>query len=361
MDGNKRSRVVLLYGGQSGEHEVSLMSAASVLNAIDKARYDVTPIGGDKTGRWFISAIDELLAHDPHSLTPSLPASKEIALSTQFFKDYDVVLPIMHGPLFEDGCLQGFLDLCDIPYVGSGTQSSACAMDKVLSKQLALLHDVKIVDFKFLKAEMSSDKRQAIIKGVIDEFGFPLFVKPARMGSSVGIEKVNSEIALNAAIDNTFCFDEKILIERFLKGREIELAVLETAHELKVSLAGEIKMANEHDFYSYEAKYVDEASAQLIWPAALEDSLLKQLQDTALKVFQILECSGLARCDFFVESETNTVYFNEINTLPGFTEISMYPKLWAKSGLPYDKLISVLIESALHRYDKRKKLVRDIK
>lgn len=360
MANDKKSRVVLLYGGQSGEHEVSLLSAASVLQAIDASRFDVTPIGGDKTGRWFLSSKEDLLSHDPNALAVSLPTSKEIALSTSFFKDYDVVLPIVHGPLYEDGCLQGFLDLCDIAYVGSGAQSSACAMDKVLSKQLALLHDVKVVDFKCLKSDMSQDRREAIIKEVIHEFGFPVFVKPARMGSSVGIEKVNDEAALLSAIENTFCFDEKILIERYLKGREIELAVLETPHELKVSLAGEIKMQNEEDFYSYEAKYINESAAQLIWPASLEDTLLKQLQDTALTVFQMLECNGLARCDFFVEEKTNTIYFNELNTLPGFTEISMYPKLWAKSGVPYDRLIATLIESALLRYEKRKKLVRDI-
>lgn len=359
MTHEKRTRVALLYGGRSGEHEVSLMSAASVLRAIDKKKYDVTPIGVGKDGRWFISDSQALLEHNDTALTPSLPTSKEVSLSPDLFKQIDVVLPIMHGPLYEDGCLQGFLDLCEVAYVGSGAQASSLAMDKVVSKQLARLSGVNIVDFDVLRQNMTLAEKESVIKKVVQDFSFPLFVKPARMGSSVGIEKVNNDKQLREALDNAFRYDEKVLVEKMLCGREIELAVLETDSTLSVSLAGEIQMRDKTEFYSYNAKYFDKEAAQLIWPASLDDAVLKCLQDTACQVFRLLECDGLARVDFFVEDTTNAVYFNELNTLPGFTEISMYPKLMAKSGVPYTDLISKLIGRAQNRFKERKKLVRD--
>ncbi len=356
-----RMRVALMYGGVSNEHEISQRSAYSVLSAIDNDKFEVIAIGGNKKGQWFQTPLPSLLAESNERLAVVLSDSKEIQLTPDFFKTIDVALPIVHGPWYEDGCLQGVLELCDVAYVGSNVQGSAIAMDKVVTKQLAKLHGVDVADYCYLNRQMSQEVTQAKLKKTTSDFSYPLFVKPVHTGSSVGVQKAVDEKSLNDAIKDAFRFDDKILIERAIKGREIEIAILEEKGEVVASDAlGEIVMSGD-DFYSYEAKYLSENKAQLIAPAKLSSAWKEKIKTAAIGVFKALELNDLARIDFFLCDETKKVVLNEVNTLPGFTSISMYPKLWQLSGVTYQALISRLIENALWRYEQRKNLLRDYK
>lgn len=354
-------RVGIIFGGKSAEHEVSLQSAKNVIDALDKNKYEAILIGIDKTGKWFLNDESKFLlnATDPKLIKLNNEKKEEVALAPEskgtltnlgtnkIDKRIDVALPILHGPFGEDGTMQGLLKLADIPFVGAGVLGSGIGMDKEITKRL--LRDAGIKIGKFLSVK---ENHIPEFTNVVKNIGLPFFVKPANMGSSVGINKVHSEDEFNAAIEEAFKYDRKILLEEFIPAREIECSVLGNANPI-ASIPGEV--ISNHDFYSYEAKYIDENGAALEIPAKLSEEMLNRIQDMSVNVFRILECEGLARVDFFVTKD-NEIYVNEINTMPGFTKISMYPKLWEASGLSYSKLIDKLIELAIERYESESRL-----
>jgi D-alanine-D-alanine ligase len=359
----KKIRVAVLFGGRSAEHEVSLQSAKSVIDAIDKTKYDVTMIGIDKHGRWYLNDESKALlttenpkllnlnkANNAVALVPwgesqqLIPASEEQDKVPPQQKKIDVVFPVLHGPFGEDGTMQGLLKLANLPFVGPSVLGSAVGMDKDVAKRLLRDAGINIARFVCFK---KNERKKIKFADVSRELGIPLFVKPANLGSSVGVKKANNESEFNEAIDHAFKFDTKIIVEEFIKGREIECAVLGNA-EPKASIPGEI--VPQHDFYSYEAKYIDEHGAKLEMPAKLSDAMTKEVQETAVKTFQTLCCEGMARVDFFL-SEERGLLVNEINTIPGFTKISMYPKLWELSGLSFTELVNRLIELAIERFE----------
>ncbi len=271
-----------------------------------------------------------------------------------------MVFPVVHGPLYEDGSLQGVLRLAGIPYVGCDVLASAIGMDKDMTRRVACLDDIACAKYKVLSWHMNSHQRSQACDTAARELGFPLFVKPCALGSSVGIHKANTMSELQAAVDDAMRYDETVLIEGFIKGREIEVAVLESRNPTdapRVSVAGEILVHHPDGFYSYTAKYLESSQTDLDIPAVMDSALMQQLQQDAANIFTRLKCKGLARIDFFINDETRTIYFNEINTLPGFTSISMYPKMWAASGLPYEALLDELIALALMHGECQKHLV----
>ncbi|GHU83249.1 D-alanine--D-alanine ligase [Spirochaetia bacterium] len=358
---NKKINVGILFGGKSAEHEVSLQSAKNVFDAIDREKYNPILIGIDKSGRWLLNrGADFLLnADDPRRIrlnTSSdsvalIPRSGGVISNLTTHKEdtaVDVIFPILHGPFGEDGTVQGLLKLADIPFVGAGVLGAAVGMDKDVMKRL--LRDGGLPIGKFLV--LCSHETPLPYKTVTDQLGLPLFIKPANMGSSVGVSKIHNEGEYRAAVAEAFEYDTKIVIEEFIQGRELECSVLGN-EEPAASLPGEV--ISTHEFYSYDAKYLDENGAALEIPAKLPAAQVSEIQALAIKTFRVLSCEGLARVDFFLKDSGGFIV-NEINTLPGFTTISMYPKLWETSGISYTVLIDKLIELALRRYDKEKKL-----
>lgn len=357
----KKIRVGVLFGGKSAEHEVSLQSARNIIDAIDKSKYEVVPIGIDKSGRWFLNDAEKLL---PEANTEGLGAADQDALVTLMPEGrgelvgesapdsmgaVDVVFPVLHGPLGEDGTVQGFLRLADVPYVGPNVLGSAVGMDKDVMKRLLRDADIPNADWRtVLRHELDV----LDLDDVVAELGLPLFVKPANLGSSVGVSKAHDKGELRPALEEAFRYDNKVLIEAFVDGREVELAVLGNEDPI-VSVPGEI--LPQHEFYSYEAKYLDEKGAVLQIPADLSEAEIKTAQDLAVRTFQVLCCEGMARADFFYRTD-GVFMVNEINTIPGFTRISMYPKLWEASGISYTDLIDRLIQLAIARYDREKSL-----
>lgn len=364
-----RTRVAVVYGGKSGEHEVSLISAYSIINALDPTHFDVIPIGIDQTGQWFFNQLPELMADkntvQNHQLTARLKSSKAIAITekeqtnTLIGGSIDVVFPIVHGTLGEDGCLQGFLEMADLPYVGASVLASAIGMDKDISKRLAHLAGVKTVPYKAYSKSVFKKDSDKIADEIIQALYLPVFVKPARLGSSVGIHKASDKDQLLEALENAFQYDEKVIVEAFIDAQEIELSILENpipAEPPLVSIPGEIRVSKKHDFYSYEAKYLDSTGAELIIPAPISVEKTQEAQHLAKAVFTALTCESMARVDFFLERSTGRLLFNEINTIPGFTPISMYPKLWEASGLPYKELLRILIDLAISRHQRKKEI-----
>jgi D-alanine-D-alanine ligase len=323
----KKIRVGIIYGGRSGEHEVSVRSAESILNAIDRQKYDAVPITISHDGRW-----------EPFTLSAD-PLSGQAV---------DVVFPIVHGTYGEDGTIQGLFELANIPYVGAGVLGSAVGMDKDVMKRLLRDADLPIVDYWTVR------KRDfdSFLKAHISNLPYPVFVKPANLGSSVGITKVHAAEELPCGLQTAAEYDNKIVVEQGVDAREIELSVLGNDDPI-ASVPGEIVPARE--FYDYNAKYVTEDSMLLI-PAPLSEIQKNDAQRVAIAAFKVLECSGMARVDLFLEKPTGKFYVNEINTLPGFTSISMYPKLWEASGIPYPELIDRLITLAIERHAEKNKL-----
>lgn len=315
---NKKIKIGVLYGGKSAEHEVSLQSARNVINALDKTKYQITPIKINKDGKFDFENI----------------------------KKFDVIFPVMHGPFGEDGSMQGLLKLAGVPFVGPSVLGSAVGMDKEIMKRILRDAGVPIGKFVVVKENDKIDFNK-----IKKELGLPMFIKPANMGSSVGISKVRNEKEFKKGIAEAFKFDRKILIEEFIEGREIECALLGNDMPM-ASVPGEI-VANQ-DFYSYDAKYIDTGSQSII-PAPIDKKTTKKIQELAIKTFQALNCEGMSRVDFFLK-KNGAVLVNEINTIPGFTNISMYPKLWEASGIPVSKLLDRLIELAVERFKKEKKL-----
>lgn len=351
-------KLTLLYGGPSGEHEISLISAASVLAHLDPKRYQITPIGIDKEGRCYLNDYDILRAL-PAPLPVSMASSKlldGLLKQGKFVVETDVVFPMVHGPLLEDGCLQGLLELAGVAYVGSGVLSSAIGMDKDIARRLACVDEVKSTQYRRISWRAQRDNLTPFCQDVVSELGWPLFVKPCSMGSSVGIHKVNTQPELLAAIDDARRFDDEILIEAHVVGREIEVAVLENitpGAPPKVSIPGEISVLHPDGFYSYAAKYLESNQTQLDVPARLSESVTHRVQQMAADIFTRLKCRGMARVDFFVNELSGDIFFNEVNTLPGFTSISMYPKMWIASGIDYASLLDSLVELAMmHRHHK---------
>jgi len=399
----KKLRVGILFGGRSGEHEVSLLSAASVLNAIDKDKYEVVPIGITKDGRWLTAQHAEnlltgklvleprhLRAGDPDTTSPAavlargeavvvppepvhrhsglVPFQTDAGLmrrSSDRAINVDVIFPVLHGTFGEDGTIQGLLELADIPYVGAGVLGSAAGMDKDIMKSLFIAAGIPIVKHvTILRSAWQLDSKKngskKVRKLIESKLSYPMFVKPANLGSSVGISKAHNRKELGPAIEEAAKFDRKIVIEQGVggkkdKAREIECSVLGN-DEPAASVPGEIVPGKE--FYDYAAKYVDEGS-QLIIPAKLTKAETKKVQELAIAAFRAVDCSGLARVDFLMDpgppSKTRKIYLNEINTMPGFTAISMYPKLWAASGLAYADLIDRLIQLGIERHEDKKK------
>jgi D-alanine-D-alanine ligase len=350
----KKLRVGVLFGGRSGEHEVSLMSAASILQAIDRSKYEVVPIGITKQGQWLTgNAAEHMLKGNHPAAEGHTPRGYEAALAAG---SVDVIFPVLHGTFGEDGTIQGLLEVADIPYVGSGVLGSAAGMDKDLMKRL--FNDSRLPLVKHVTVMRSEWERQPkkVEKAVDSALKYPVFVKPANLGSSVGISKAHDASELPAAINEAARFDRKIVIEQGVggkrhKAREIECAVLGN-EEPSASICGEIVPAKE--FYDYNAKYVDSGS-ELIIPARLDHTQVRQIQEMAIRAFQSVECSGLARVDFLMDPVTGHFYVNEVNTMPGFTAISMYPKLWAATGIEYPALIDRLIQLALELHADRKR------
>jgi D-alanine-D-alanine ligase len=359
----KKTVVGILFGGKSAEHEISLLSAKNVFEAIDREKFEPVLVGIDKSGRWLFlnDAQKFLLNSDDPALVSLNPSGKLTALQPETraiiafnnpnsFESIkiDVVFPILHGPFGEDGTIQGFLKLADIPFVGSGVLGSAIGMDKDAMKRL--LRDAQIPIGKFITVK--SHEKSPSFTEAASVLGKPLFVKPANMGSSVGINKVNNEDEYNAAIKEAYQYDVKIIIEENIHGREIECAVLGN-EEPVASVPGEV--ISSHDFYSYDAKYIDKNGAVLNIPAKLDEDTKERIQKLAVKVFQTLCCEGLSRVDFFLK-EDGEIIVNEINTMPGFTKISMYSKMWEASGVSYTQLITSLIELAVKRHEKERNL-----
>jgi D-alanine-D-alanine ligase len=357
----KKLRVGVIFGGRSGEHEVSLASAASVLSAIDPERYEVVPMGIAKDGQWLVGgdplraladAAGVRLALPPASASVTESASRAVArvptaggLPAGVAARLDVVFPVIHGPYGEDGTLQGLLELADVAYVGANVLASAVGMDKATMKAVFRAHGLPVVPYLVIREHEWAEERELVAERVGRELGYPCFVKPSNLGSSVGISKVRHASALADAVALAFVHDRKVLVEHGVTAREIEVSVLGNDHP-EASVPGEIRPGKE--WYDYEAKYTD-GIAEVVIPAPLGDTLVREFQRLAVAAFRAVDAAGLARVDFFLEGDSR-IWVNEINTIPGFTRFSAYPRLWEASGLPYSKLVDRLIELALERH-----------
>lgn len=368
---NRKTRVAVLYGGKSGEHEVSLKSAASVLRYIDRERFEPVPVSIDKQGRWQCHDLRRIEGANTESLpipadSPSIRLEPQGDLTAILPADneapaiapVDVVFPVIHGPLCEDGAMQGLLELAGAAYVGSGVLASAVGMHKDIAKRLAALAGLPVAPYLALPRRDWRRDPEGSTKAAQERLTLPVFVKPCNMGSSVGVHKVKSWEALSAALDDAFQYDTKVLVEQGIDAREIEVAVLDGDPPV-ASVASELNAGPQHEFYSYEAKYIDQDGASVDLPAKLDAGQMARVRQLAIDAFLALECSGLARVDFFLDRQNGAFYFNEINTLPGFTAISMYPKMMEASGLPYPALITRLIELAQERHAERAGLKTD--
>ena len=345
-------RVAIICGGRSSEHEISCISAAGVLSAINRVKYQPILIGISKSGRWFLLPDNYALALKDGVL-PTIPNEGiSVALSADGFSaegknlDIDIVFPLLHGPYGEDGTIQGLLEIADIPYVGSGVLASAVAMDKSFAKPIFASHDIKVAA-GFVVRQGEWQTGSAAIQTAADQLGYPVFVKPARGGSSRGTTKVKSGADFASALEEAFKFDTKALVEQEIRGAEIECAVLEIDGQPKASLVGQIKIDSKYEFYDFEAKYLDGATT-IELPAPIDHKISDEIREKAVAAFISLGCSGLARVDFFL-TPSNEVIINELNTMPGFTATSVFPKMWAATGVTYTDVISHLLKSALTR------------
>jgi D-alanine-D-alanine ligase len=355
----EKLRVGVVYGGRSVEHEVSIASATSIIQALDPARYQVTLIAIDPGGRWHLGAPNMLPAAvvDAEEVTlPAIPGQHALLAvdGGREAAELDVILPIVHGSGGEDGSLQGFLEMSGLPYVGAAVLGSAIQMDKEVTKRLLAAAGLPVVPGVLVRSHELAGQEASCVERVIEALGLPVFVKPANLGSSVGIARVARREELAPALREAARYDPKILVEQAVDAREIEVAVLGNDAP-EASVPGEI--VPKADWYDYESKYVDEATELLI-PAALDEEQTGLVRQLAVEAFRVLEGAGMARVDFFVDRETGRVLLNEVNSLPGFTEVSMYPKLWQASGVPYPALLDRLIELALERGRSRQALER---
>ncbi len=364
---SQRPRVAVVFGGRSSEHAISCVTAGGVLSAIDRDAWDVVPIGITRTGRWVLASDDpkrwQIEAgalprveddEGPGVLVPIEAGPSELTITEpgqvpRALGNVDVVFPLLHGPFGEDGTIQGLLELADVRYVGSGVLASAAGMDKHFMKVLLAGAGLPVGDYTVVR-ERDWRRHPDRVRLDVEELGYPVFVKPARAGSSIGISKVSQAEDLDAAIEAAREHDPKVIIEAMVAGREIECAVLESVDggPPATSLPGEIEVGGDHEFYDFAAKYLDEAHVRLTCPADLPDAVVRAVRDLAARAFEAMACEGLARVDFFVRDD-NTVIVNEINTMPGFTPFSMYPRMWEQTGLSYAELVNRLLTLALRR------------
>lgn len=358
-----RKRVIVLFGGQSGEHDVSLRSAQTVMRALDPDKYEIVPVGITREGRWLTGGdpMAALTAHSPlFALTDGEVVAADFdsppstdpagAMPAVMSAQIDVVFPVLHGPMGEDGTVQGMLELSGIPYVGSGVLGSAVAMDKVIAKTILAQAGIPQVDWVTVLRRDWERTPDAIVAEVSEKLGFPCFTKPANMGSSVGVAKAHSADELAGCIALAARYDRRIIVERGVDARELEISVLGNDEPI-ASVAGEIVPSRE--FYDYAAKYIDDDSA-LIIPAPISAETLSEMQRIAVDAFRALDLAGMARVDFFLEKATGRLLLNEVNTIPGFTSISMYPMLWEASGVPLPELVDRLVALAIERHDERR-------
>jgi D-alanine-D-alanine ligase len=361
----RKTRVAVIFGGKSAEHEVSLQSAKNIVDALDKSRFDVTLIGIDKNGQWHVNEESNYLIHAENPALIALNRSNQsVALipgedahqlmdtrNAGVLDQIDVVFPIVHGTLGEDGSLQGLLRMANLPFVGAGVLGSAVSMDKDVAKRLLREAGIEVAPFQaFTRA------RAPVFADVVAKLGLPLFVKPANQGSSVGVSKVEDEAEFRAAMALAFNFDHKVIVESAIVGREIECAILGNEHP-RASVCGEIVVAS--GFYSYDTKYINESAARVVVPADIDAATSDTIRQLAIRAFEVLDCAGLARVDVFL-TPAGKVVVNEVNTLPGFTRISMYPKLWQASGMRYSELVANLIDLALERHARDRTLQSSI-
>src|SRR5713101_3220297 len=357
----KRLRIGVLFGGRSGEHEVSLASAASVIRGLDPEKYEAVPIGISKDGRWLVGhgaqkMLPEVLKSGQRVVLPADPNAAALVPLDETHAGtlrVDVVFPVLHGTFGEDGTVQGLLELAGLPYVGAGVLASSVGMDKDVQKRLFEQAGIPIVPYVAVRRSEWEHDRVKVLREIKKKFRFPLFVKPATLGSSVGMTRVKAAHEISAAMEVAAEFALKIMVERGVNGREIEVSVLGN-DDVRASIPGEI--VPHREFYDYTAKYL-EGGTELVIPAALSKKQVAAFQDYAFRAFRAIDGTGMARCDFFLERRTGKIFINELNTIPGFTSISMYPKMWEASGLPYPQLIDRLIELALqlHREKARTK------
>lgn len=351
----------LIFGGRSGEHEISLLSARSVMDALDPEKYEVIPIGITKEGRWVIGGLRALeaggeppqpaaLLGDPtqHALMRVCEEpGRELRISG--VTELDVVVPILHGPYGEDGTVQGLLELAGLPYVGAGVVGSAVAMDKVLFKKVMEAEGLPILPYQLvLRSEWDRDPGGAVER-IESRFDYPIFTKPANLGSSVGVSKCHDRAELEAGLAESARYDRRLVAEQGIEAREIECSVLGN-DDPTASIAGEIVPSRE--FYSYQAKYIDlgDNASELLIPAPIPDELMARVRAWSVRAYRAVDCAGMARVDFLLEKGTDELYINEMNTIPGFTSISMYAKLWDATGIPYAELVDRLIQLALERH-----------
>jgi D-alanine-D-alanine ligase len=365
-------RVGILFGGQSGEHEVSLTSAQGIMKAIDKDKYQVVPIGITKNGHWMVGG-DPMKALRTTADIPAALAARVAdemeALQTVLVPldpghsplstvsaplELDVIFPVLHGPYGEDGTVQGLLELTGLPYVGAGVTASAVGMDKAIAKDVFRTHDLPVLSYRVvLRADWEADPT-SLVTDCEAVLRYPMFTKPANLGSSVGVSKARTRDELIAGIDEAARFDRKLIVEQGIEAREIEVSVLGNEDPI-ASVPGEIIPSRE--FYSYAAKYIDDASDLLI-PAPIDNKQTEQVRQLAIKAYKAVDCAGMARVDFLMDKVTNKIWLNELNTIPGFTPISMYPKLWEATGISYTELIDRLIQLALQRHQDRGRTVK---
>jgi len=362
---SRKVRVGVIFGGRSGEHEVSLVSATSVINALDKEKYDIVPIGITPEGRWLSSeralgllkAKTGLTTEPERFLVPEPQRQALVSAKGEASEDFriDVVFPIVHGTFGEDGALQGLLELANLPYVGAGVLGSALGMDKIAQKQLFSQMDLPTADYAWFLSSQCKRAMKQVVKEAEVKLNYPMFVKPANTGSSVGISKAHDRKELVTGIEAAMQYDRKVIVEQGVKNvREIEVSVLGNDGPI-ASIPGEIIPSNE--FYDYDAKYVDGKSMAVI-PAELPRKVVRKIRQLAVEAFKVLDCCGMARVDFFVTKKKNRIYLNEVNTIPGFTSISMYPKLWEATGISYTELLDRLIALALERHGQKSGLKR---
>ncbi len=362
-------RIAVLFGGRSGEHEVSLRSAASIMKALSENEHTVFPVGITREGKWLAGG-DPMAALQSGNIPGDCYSASVITdpVSPGFllwrdkgngdreivsFEKVDLVFPVLHGTYGEDGAVQGLLEMAGLPYIGAGVLASATGMDKVVMKELFVRGGLPVGEYLFFTGNEWLTSRDKIIDSMENKLAYPCFIKPANLGSSVGISKAYNRQEFISGVDEALLYDEKVVVEAHINGREVECSVLGDLEPL-ASLPGEI--VPNTDFYDYHSKYIDDRS-ELIIPAKLEPHVVEEIKSLSIEAFKILSVSGMARVDFFVNDKDNKIIINEINTIPGFTSISMYPKLWEASGLGYSELVGSLVKIALERHERRSRLI----
>ncbi|MFL7838483.1 MAG: D-alanine--D-alanine ligase family protein [Candidatus Promineifilaceae bacterium] len=371
QDSTKRKiRVGVLFGGRSGEHEVSLMSARSVISAMDPERYKIVEVGITKDGQWITGpAMAQLQAGDsnacPAAFLPDPQSSalmqvesknKQVAELSEV-SELDVIMPILHGTYGEDGTVQGLLELASLPYVGAGVVGSAVAMDKAIFKYVMEANGIPVVDWKLVTEEMWRSHSQGVLDAIEAKLEYPVFTKPANLGSSVGISKCHNRTELESGIEEALQYDRRLVVEQGIAARELEVAVLGNDDPI-ASIVGEIRPRRE--FYDYVAKYIapagSEDESELLIPAEIDEEMSNAVREMAVRAYEAIDCAGMGRVDLMLDRDSGLLFMNEINTIPGFTKISMYPKLWEATGLSYSALLDRLIELAIERHEQKSKL-----